>query len=219
MWLSTTKYLVPSFSYTCPPWWCGSGVCARPAAVLLRERLQVESVVVRPILGVREPDGPVVLVDHPAVVGEHVLLELGGVEVALLLAEGLGDLVVLEVHPVRAVDPHHRRQRCHRHPGLVPYDLGDHGPDLVVHQGDAAPVGRLVVVLERTLGRLERGHWVSSFGTLRLSSDRIPANRFFARSRQSSKRGGLASGWDHSGCSSRAATRHRGTQAESHCSR
>ena len=57
------------------------------------------------VLGVGEHDRPVVLVDHPAVVGRHVLLELGGVEEARLLAERLGDLVVVEVHPV---DPRRR---------------------------------------------------------------------------------------------------------------
>src|SRR5262245_31096627 len=103
MWLSTTKYLLPSFSYTCPPQENRLGWVRDRSA-----RLQVEADELGGVLRVGEHDRPVVLVDHPAVVGRHVLLELGRVEVAGLLTEGLGDLVVVEVHPVDAVDPDHR---------------------------------------------------------------------------------------------------------------
>src|SRR6478735_1604538 len=149
MWLSTTKYFSPSFSYMCPPrgspWMRGGG------SVLLLEGRQVEADVLRGVLGVREHDRAVVLVDHPAVVRRHVLLELRRVVVALLLPERLRDLV------------------------------GDDGTHLVVHQRHAALVRRRVVGLERALGRRVRrcrrlvaAHWVSSFGMFRLRSERMP---------------------------------------------
>src|SRR5580693_4625496 len=100
MWLSTTKYFSPFFSYTMSPEWTDAGwgrtECFR--RVLLR-RHQVEADVFGGVLRVGEHDGPVVLMDHPAVVGGHVLLELGRVEEAGLLAERLGYLVVDDVHP------------------------------------------------------------------------------------------------------------------------
>src|SRR6478736_5898124 len=145
MWLSTTKYFSPSFSYMCPPrgspWMRGGG------SRLLLEGRQVEADVLRGVLGIGEHDRPVVLVDHPAVVRRHVLLELGRVVVALLLSEGLRDLVVDEVHPVDPVDADHRGERRDRDALLVTHHLGDDGPDLVVHQGDAALVGGGVVRL------------------------------------------------------------------------
>ena len=69
---------------------------------LTSEGLQVEADELGRILRVREHDRPVVLMDHPAVVGRHVLLELRRVEPARLLAGGLGDVVIDEVHPVVA---------------------------------------------------------------------------------------------------------------------
>src|SRR6476661_9647462 len=220
MWLSTTKYFSPSFSYMCPPrgspWMRGGG------SRLLLEGRQVEADVLRGVLGIGEHDRPVVLVDHPAVVRRHVLLELRGVVVALLLSQGLGDLVVVEVHPVDAVDADHRGQPGDGDALLGAHHLGDDGTHLVVHQGDAALVRGGVVGLERTLGgrvrrlgRLVATHWVSSFGMSRPRSARMPLNRLLARSRPSSNRGGLASGCDQIGCSSRAAVRHLGTQFES----
>src|SRR3984885_15909785 len=65
---------------------------------------QVEPDELGRVLGVGEHDRPVVLVDHPAVVGGHVLLELPCPDPAGLLARGLGDLVVDEVHPADRVD-------------------------------------------------------------------------------------------------------------------
>src|SRR5688572_11308610 len=97
MWLSTTKYFSPSFSYKALPRFGG----------------EVEADVVGGVLGVGEHDRAVVFVDHATVVGRHVLLELRGVEVAGLLAERLGDLVVDDVHPPDRVDPDHGRQRGH----------------------------------------------------------------------------------------------------------
>src|SRR5262249_20483308 len=100
----------------------------------------------------------------------------------------------------------------HLHVGLRTHDHGDYRAHLVVHQGEAAPVGRGAVGLERALRRLERGHCPNSFGTSRLSAVTIPVKRLLAASRPSSNRGGLASGCDQIGCSVRAAVRARGTQ-------
>src|ERR1700734_4118408 len=202
MWESTMKYFSPSFSYTSPSSACG----------------QVEADVLGGVLGVGEHDRAVVLVDHPAVVGGHVLLELGRVEEAGLLPQRLGDLVVDEVHPADRVDPDHGRQGPHRPVVLGRHDLGDDRPDLVVHQRHAALVGGGAVRLERRLGGLEPGrcHWLSSFGTSRWSSVTMPENRFLAASRLSSKRGGLTSVCDHSGWSLRAASMAMGTYAASH---
>src|SRR5256885_11732593 len=66
---------------------------------LLCRGSQIKAEILGGILRVGEHDRPVVLVDHPPVVGGHVLLELRGVEVARLLAERIGDLVVHNVHP------------------------------------------------------------------------------------------------------------------------
>src|SRR5680860_824935 len=202
MWLSTTKYLFPSFSYTCPP----QGEPWMDCAGLLGERLEVEAEVVGGVLGVREHERPVVLVDHPSVMRRHVLLELRRIEVALLLTERLGDVVVDEFNPVAGVHPDHRRQVRHLHTRLLPHYFGDDATDSVVHQRETPLVGRGAVGLVRTLRRCVRrfrrlvaGHWVSSFGLFRLRSDMIPLKRPLARSRPSSKRGGLASGCDHSG--------------------
>src|ERR1700733_8151472 len=223
MWLSTMKYFSPSFWYTLPPHWA-AGYLIGPLAISTRPRArrrlglargQVESDVVRRVLRVGEHDRPVVLVDHPAVVRGHVLLELGRVEEAGLLAEGLGDLVVVDDHRPGGVDPDHRRQEAHGHVGLVLHDLRHHDADLVVHQREPALVGGRAVGLERALGRREGAHWDSSSGVSRLRSDRIPDIRLLAWSRPSSKRGGLASGCDHSGCRVRAAEIARGTQADS----
>src|ERR1700722_345099 len=183
-----------------------------------RRRNQVEAEEIGGVFRVGEHDGPVVLVDHPAVVGGHVLLELGGVEEARLLAERLGDLVVVDVHPPDGIHPDHRRQVAHGHVRLGCHDLCDDSADLGVHQREAALVGRGAVRLERRLGGLEPGrcHWLSSFGTSRWSSVTMPENRFLAASRLSSKRGGLTSVCDHSGWSLRAASMAMGTYAASH---
>src|SRR6478609_3355890 len=190
----------------------------RPGEVLLAD-LRREHVAdeLGGFLEVAEHDGPVIHVDHLAVVRGHVLLELGGVVEAGLLAERLGNVVVDEVHPADAVDPDHRRQVGDRDVLLAVHDLGHDDPDLVVHQRHAGFAGRGVVGLVGAFGGLEGpGHLFSSSGVWSPRSDTIPANRLLARSRESSKRGGLASGWLHSGCSVRAASRHSGTQSDSH---
>src|SRR5215470_19563272 len=225
MWPSTTKYFSPFFSYTVsPPCQVYGQMSSLPTypglrraarVPLRRDRGEVEAEVVGGILRVGEHDRPVVGVDHPAVVGGHVLLEFGLVERAGLLAQCLRDLVVDDLHPADRVDPDHRRKVRHLHVGLRTHNHGDHRADLVVHQGEPAPVGRGAVGLERALRRLERGHCANSFGTSRLSAVTIPAKRLFAASRPSSNRGGLASGCDHSGCSVRAAAMARGTQVAS----
>src|ERR1700761_1128914 len=51
------------------------------------------------------------------------------------------------------------------------------------------------------------GQCEGSAGGLSSSSARMPVNRLFTVSSASSKRGGRPSGWDHSGCSLRAAAR------------
>src|SRR6202034_1956922 len=104
------KYFSPSLVYT-------SASSAR--------RGEVEAEVLGGVLGVGEHDGPVVLVDHPAIVGGHVLLEVGRVEPALFLAGGLGELVVDKVHPSDRVAPYHRRQVSHLDVVLPGHDLGD----------------------------------------------------------------------------------------------
>ena len=84
---------------------------ARRPGSSVADGLEVEVDVLGRVLGVGEHDRPVVEVDHPPVVGGHVLLELGGVEPALLLAEGLVvDIGVDEVDPADGVDADHRRQ-------------------------------------------------------------------------------------------------------------
>src|ERR1700722_15580550 len=193
------KYFSPSLVYTSPSSACG----------------QVEADELGRVLGVGEHDRAVVLVDHPAVVGGHVLLELGRVEEAGLLPQRLGDLVVDEAHPANRAHPDHGRQGPHGHVVLGRHDLGDHRTDLVVHQRDAALVGGGVIRLERRLGGLEPGcgHWASSFGTSRCRSVTMPANRLLAASRLSSKRGGFMSVCDQSGWSLRAASMARGTQS------
>src|SRR3954467_2866603 len=80
--------------------------------------LEVEADVLGGVLGIGEHDRAVVLVDHAAVVGRHALLEVGGAERPLLLAECLGELVVEEVHPGVGVDADHRRQVGHGDAGL-----------------------------------------------------------------------------------------------------
>src|SRR3954452_17172586 len=121
MWLSTTKYFSPSFSYTSAPWSRGTRGKGRGRGSAGR---QVEADVGGGVLGIGEHDRAVVLVDHAAVVGGHVLLELGGVEEPRFLAERLGDLVVDEVHPVDRVDPDHRGQRHHRDALVGAHDVG-----------------------------------------------------------------------------------------------
>src|SRR5258708_4256263 len=215
MWPSTTKYFSPFFSYTLSP-----DVLAESRASptsLRRCGREVKAEIVRGVLRVGDEDSPVVGVDHPAVVGGHVLLELGLVERAGLLTQGLGDLVVDDLHGPDRVDADHRWQRHHPHVRLGGHDLRYDLAYLIVHQREAAPAGRGAVGLERALGGLECGHWDSSFGASRLSAVTIPVKRLLAASRPSSKRGGLASGCDHTGWSVRAAEIARGTQVASHC--
>src|SRR5208282_5101203 len=92
------------------------------------------------------------------------------------------------------------------------HHLGDDLAHLVVHQRETALVRRRVVGLERAVG--DGGLWASSSGMSRSRSVTMPLKRFLAASRLSSKRGGLASGCDHSGCRARTAARARGTQAD-----
>src|SRR5947208_1068107 len=85
---------------------------------------------------------------------------------SLLLAEGLGELVVDEVHPGVGVDADHRGQVGDGHARLVLHDGGDDLPDLVVHQRDAGAVGRRLVDRAES-GGSRGGHWFSSFGASR----------------------------------------------------
>src|SRR5215469_18929374 len=112
MWPSTTKNFSPFCWYTVPP---RRLILCRLDRVLLawlalRGR-QVESEVLGSVLGVGDHDGAVVGVDHAAVVRGHVLFELGLVEVAGVLTQCLGDLVVDDVHAADGIHPDHRRQR------------------------------------------------------------------------------------------------------------
>src|ERR1700733_7660552 len=213
MWLSTTKYFSPSFSYTVPPRRAVNGWWRRGR--LVRDGGEVEVDVLGGVFRVREHDRLVVQVDHPPVVRGHVLLELRGVEVAGFLAQGLGDLVVDDIHPADSVDPDHGRERRDRHIGLRTHDFRYNHADLIVHQRESAHVGSGVVGLVRAFRDLECGHWASSFGTSRCRSPTMTAKRFLAASRPSSNRGGLESGCDQSGCRMRAAVIARGTQVDS----
>jgi hypothetical protein len=71
-------------------------------------------------------------------VGAHDLLEVVVAEV--VPAERLGDLLVVEVDLVSAVDADHRGQVGDGHAVLAAHDVGDHVADLVVHQRDARHV-------------------------------------------------------------------------------
>src|SRR5580693_525139 len=228
---STMKYFSPSFSYKAfaslmgfpDLLWLIRTAARAPASARARAGVsgsggrggEVEADVLGRFLRVGEHDGAVVEVDHAAVVGRHVLLELRRVEVAGLLAEGLGDLVVDDVHPPHRVHPHHGWQGGNGHVRLGRHDLRDHFADLVVHQREAGPARRGVIRLERRLGGLEPRccHWASSFGTSRCRSVTMPENRLLTASRPSSNLGGFMSVCDHSGCSLRAASMARGTQS------
>src|SRR5215467_8662776 len=109
MWPSTTKYFSPFFSYTVPPRTpervvpsghsrSGPVPLGFARVQLARHRPQVEAEVIRGILRVGDENGPVVGVDHPPVVRGHILFELRAVEVARILAERFGDLVVDDLH-------------------------------------------------------------------------------------------------------------------------
>ena len=74
--------------------------------------------------------------------------------------ERLGDLLVVELDPVGAVDADHRRQLGDRHALLAAHHVGDHVADLVVHQRDAGHVRRRPV-------RDELGHACTSLGASR----------------------------------------------------
>src|SRR5258708_2086974 len=214
MWPSTTKYFSPFFSYTLSP-----DVLAESRASptsLRRCGREVKAEIVRGVLRVGDEDSPVVGVDHPAVVGGHVLLELGLVERAGLLTQGLGDLVVDDLHGPDRVDADHRWQRHHPHVRLGGHDLRYDLAYLVVHQREAAPAGRGAVGLERALGGLECGHWASSFGASRLIAVTIPVKRLCAASRPSSQRGGFVSGLCHTRWNARAAEIPRGTPGAIH---
>src|SRR5262249_2457633 len=147
---STMKYFSPLCSYKAPPWVSrrsyghfrsyprGAGL-SRPAPRAVSQLGpgdQVEAQVVGRILRVGEHDRLVVQVDHPAVVRRHVLLELGRVEVARVITERLGDLVVVDLEHAHAVDADHRGQVGDLDVVLLRQDLSYDGPDLVVHQGE-----------------------------------------------------------------------------------
>src|SRR5258708_27359238 len=128
MWPSTTKYFSPFFSYTLSP-----DVLAEsraPPTSLRRCGREVKAEIVRGLLRVGEHDRPVVGVDHPAVVGGHVLLQLGLVERPGLLAHCLRDLVADGLHGPYRVDPGHGRQLRHPHVALRAHDRAHHAPDL-----------------------------------------------------------------------------------------
>src|SRR5207302_891469 len=110
IWPSTMKYRSPSFSYT-------SGLPS------LSDRLKIEAEVLGGVLGVGEKQGAVVEVDHAPVVGGHDLFEVGLGELALSVAQGLADLVEVELHAAPGVDPDHRQELGDRDVGLGPHDL------------------------------------------------------------------------------------------------
>src|SRR5260370_16700368 len=117
MWPSTTKYFSPFFSYTLSP-----DVLAESRASptsLRRCGREVKAEIVRGVLRVGDEDSPVVGVDHPAVVGGHVLLELGLVERAGLLTQVLADLFVDTLHAPHPVDADPLCHRLHPHSRLV----------------------------------------------------------------------------------------------------
>src|SRR5215211_5028783 len=185
VWLSTTKYCSPSFSYMgllSPQW--------------LLDRLQVESQVLGGVLGIGEQQHPIVKDDHTPIVGAHDLLEVVVAEV--VPTERLRELFVVEVDPPHAVDPDHRRQVGDGDALLAAHDVGDDVPDLVVHEGDARLVGRAAV-------RRERGHDGTS---VVVSSPMSPSRldwRSRERSSESSKRTTFSEICDQIGCSCRAA--------------
>src|SRR5690242_269015 len=140
---STTKYLRPFFSYI-------------PLLSLrLLDRPQVEADVLGRVLGVGEQERPLVEVNHTPVVGAHDLLEVVLSEVGP--AEGVRDLLVVEVDLADAVDADHGRELGDRDPLLLAHHAGDHVADLVVHERHARLVRRGAV-------DGERAHAVASFG-------------------------------------------------------
>src|SRR3954451_16223775 len=122
-WLSKMKYFSPFFSYM---------------QDLLLNRREVEVDVLGRVLRVGEQQHAIVEHDHTPVVGAHDLLEVVVAEV--VPAQGLRDLLVVEVDLVLAVDADHRRQLGDGDVGLAAHDLGDDVADLVVHQGHAGHV-------------------------------------------------------------------------------
>src|SRR5215208_1582762 len=189
------KYRSPSCSYM---------------SCLLRDRFEVEVDVLGGVLGVGEHEHAIVEHDHAAVVRRHDLLEVVVAEV--LPAEGLGDLRVVEVELLAAVDADHRRQLLDRHALLAAHDVGDHVAHLVVHQRHARPVGRGAIDLER----IRCAHVHASLGVSRPMSDSRSSKRWVQRSRESSNRTAFSAGWDQTGCSLRAAATLTGVHSASH---
>src|SRR3954469_4948844 len=184
-WPSTTKYLRPFFSYI-------------PLLSLrLLDRLKVEADVLGRVLRVGEQQRPVVEVNHTPVVGAHDLLEVVLSEVGP--AEGVRDLLVVEVDLADAVDADHGGQLHDGDAILVAHDAGHHVADLVVHQRDARLVRRGAV-------RSKRRHAEASFGVSSPRSPTRPSKRTRERSKESSKRTTFSDSWDQMGWSRRAAS-------------
>src|SRR4051794_12507910 len=186
------KYRSPSCSYT-------SG---------LPDHLEVEADVLGRVLGIGEHEDAVVEHDHASVVRRHDLLEVVLAEVGP--AEGVGDLLEVEVDLPDAVDPDHRGQLADRDVRLVGHHLGDHVADLVVHQRHAGLVGGRAV-------RVELGHETISLGISSVRSSSRSAIRVRERSSESSKRTAFSDTWDQIGWSCRAAARLTGVHSASHC--
>ena len=147
--------------------------------------------------GLANMQHPVVEDDHTPVVGRHDLLEVVVAEV--VPAERLGDLLVVEVDLVDAVDADHRRQLADRDVVLAAHHVGDHVADLVVHQRHAGPVGRRAVRLRTAVMPC------TSFGVSRPMSASRSSKRACERSKESSKRTTFSDGCDQIGCRLRAA--------------
>src|SRR3954465_9025176 len=122
-WLSKMKYFSPFFSYI---------------QDLLLNRREVEVDVLGRVLRVGEQQHAIVEHDHTPVVGAHDLLEVVVAEV--VPAQGLRDLLVVEVDLVLAVDADHRRQFRDADAVLAAHHVGDDVADLVVHQRHAGHV-------------------------------------------------------------------------------
>src|SRR4029079_15747069 len=145
--------------------------------------------------------------DHTPIVGAHALLEVVVAEV--VPPEGLGDLLVVEVDLVLAVDADHRREIGDLDPLLAAHDVGDDVAHLVVHQGDAGHVRRAAVLSAKV------AHDLTSCGVSSPMSLTMLSRRPRERSRDSSKRMTFSEICDQIGCSWRAAAKACADQSSS----
>src|SRR5436190_3139114 len=170
--------------------------------------LEVESEIFGCALRIGEQHHPVVQGDHAPVVGRHDLLE--GVLVELL-ANGLGQLIEVELDLVRGVDPNHRGKLPDAHIRLLTHHVGHGVADLVVHQRYAALIRGFAMERETVVFR----HRSSSFGVVRFSSPRMLRTRSLARLNACSNVTALFPCSDQSGSSACAAVRVTGTHRAS----